>query len=844
MAQGTLLFADVSGSTALAERLSERGREGSEIVTATLNSYFGTMIQIVQAAGGDILTFGGDALLVLFSSDAHAQNAAHAALALLHELHDFERSVSGVGTFRLSMHIGVESGRIALVSAGPPDALRYGVMGATVNRVALAEGCGGRGELVVGPNTWQHIAVFASAEERQPGYFKVDHLVGQQHGSPVQEQLPSLDHSVAAVAELITRLEHLTPYLPPDLLVRILADPQRPRVEADLRPVTVLFAQLRGLGTFIESLPAADAANVLDAVLSPIQAAVQRYGGFINKLDLADEGEKILAVFGAPTAYEDHAERAGRAALAMLDVIADCRLQIVDCTDLQLRVGLNTGLVFAGNVGTAERKEYTVMGDAVNVAARVMAKAEWGAIWCSAATADRINPRLHCEDRGQAQVRGRVEALQLYALVGEREAVLPPVEHLPLVGRDVELAWLEERLDAVRAGSGRVLRISGEAGIGKTRLVAELLARHAAELRLIEVSCLSYATNTPYAPWSEVLKALCGITSGEAQEQRALKLAAALSQLGAGSEEWMPLLAELVRLDVADNVLVRALDPQQRQSRRFELIADLLLAEAAREPLMLFLDNLQWADQISLDLWQYLAGRVDEAPIALLAAHRSGLNWGDDTQGDRAEELVVPELPASACAALLDQQPEAAQLSPEVREQIVARADGNPLYLEELTRALAAQESEIALDALPDSLNELLLARIDRLDERSRTLLRVAAVIGQRFPVDVLRHIQGTDYQALLQQLTRLDAEEVTQLERENPERVHLFATRCCKRSPIRACSSPAAVKFTVVSAIIWSGAMPPIGRRCARSTAIACSPAAWCRSGATAPCCAALTAR
>lgn len=149
--EGSLLFADVSGSTALAERLSALGREGTEIVTDTLNSYFGTMIQIIQRAGGDLITFGGDALLVLFEGAEHARAATATALGLLRELSDFQRHVPGVGTFPLSMHIGVERGRVALVSAGQPRALRYSAMGHTVNGVAVAEGYGGRGELVLGP---------------------------------------------------------------------------------------------------------------------------------------------------------------------------------------------------------------------------------------------------------------------------------------------------------------------------------------------------------------------------------------------------------------------------------------------------------------------------------------------------------------------------------------------------------------------------------------------------------------------------------------------------------------------------------------------------------------------
>jgi adenylate cyclase len=763
---GSLLFTDVSGSTALAERLTSLGREGTEIVTNTLNDYFDRMVQIVQAFGGDLLTFGGDALLVLFSDPAHAHTATAAALELLHELRDFERTVPGFGHFTLTMHIGVASGRVALVSAGRPDAPRYSAMGHAVNEVARAEGYGGKGELVVAPATWQLIADRAEGQLRDEGYMLITgmHQTAAPRLTPVVGTMPQA--TLAGLAALAGELDQICPYLPPNLVDRIMADPQRPLIEADLRPVTVLFAQVLGLGELVESLDPAQAVAAVDAFLRPMQAAIEQYGGYVNKLDIADEGDKLLAIFGAPVAYEDHAERAARAALAMLALHGEQSEQsevgsaqfLVLRSQFSLRIGLNTGNVFAGNVGTAERKEYTVMGDAVNVAARVMSKTAWGEIWCSAMTASLIESRLLCEDRGSVSVKGKSDPLPLLRLVGEQALSAPseaePVT--PLIGRQRELAWLRERLGRAATGQGQAARLVGDAGIGKSRLLAALREEpQASSMRLLHVACLSFATNTPYAPWSELLKDLCGIRSGDPPPTRQARLANALGKLGEEKLAWAPLLAELVGLHVEESPLMRALDPQQRQERRFALIAELL----ATEPFLVMIDNLHWADQVSLDLWQFLCKAASESALFLLAAHRPGLEWGSGLQGDQAEVLEVSELP----------------------DQLVRRAGGNPLFLEELLRAILSNDHDgsgatvNAFDALPDSLNGLLLARIDRLDERSRSLLRLAAVIGQRFPISVLQSIQRTDYQALIGQLLKLDNQELTVMEREDPERVHLF---------------------------------------------------------------------
>jgi adenylate cyclase len=785
---GSLLYADISGSTALAERLSALGREGIEIVTAALNEFFATMLQIIQRAGGDLLTFGGDALLVLFSGTDHALIATRAALDLLAQLSDFSWTVPGIGMLSLGMHIGVESGPVALASAGAPDALRYSAFGSTVNRVAHAEASGRRSELVVGPGTWPLIAGSSDATALAAGYWKVAALAAatEPADNPV-ETLPN-GSPEELVPLLLQQLERISPYLPADLLARIVADPQRPALEADLRPVTVLFAQVTGLGPLIETLEPPMAARLLDAVLQPMQAAVQQYGGFVNKLDLAEEGDKLLAIFGAPIACEDHAERAARAALAMFEARDFIRRAVADILGtaepplLNARIGINTGSVFAGNVGTATRKEYTVMGDAVNVAARVMAASSWNEIWCSEASRQAIAGRLTVRDCGQLAVKGKQAPLQLFQLLGiTSDSVADAGISRPLIGRTAERALLHRRLEQLRNGHGCILRIMGDAGVGKSRLTAALLDDlHAAGYQSFVVNCLSYETNTPFAPWSEWLKRFCGIATGDPQPRRAAYLRAALRELSPDAEDWLPLLAGLVRLDSADTVLTRALDPQQRQERRAELIADLLCSAARRAGgMVLIFEDLHWADQASLDLWCYIAGCIAHVPVLLLGVHRPDLRWGSSNQEDGAFVLHLSELSLEESHRLLEASPAAGELSPRLREQIVARAAGNPLYLEEMLRAMQSGGKRTlgtgALNQLPDSLHGLLLARIDRLTEPERSLLRVAAVIGHRFPADILRSLSAEDVRTLLRSLAHLDNESLTVLEREVPEQVRSF---------------------------------------------------------------------
>lgn len=786
---GTLLFADLSGSTALAERLSALGREGIEIVTDFLNHIFATMIHVVQEYGGDLVSFGGDALLVFFDDERHPRTATRAALALQAALHDYVRMVPGIGSFPMHLHIGVESGQVAFVSAGPPNALRYSVIGRGVNGVAMAEGLAGPGEVVVGPSSWSSLAAYAQGVEVAPGFRRIDDMqAALRPHEPLLDEPPITAAPQEAIPQLLDDLDHISPYIPAPLLNRILASPEQPQIEADLRPVTVLFAHTIGLEALAEQLANDQAAQAIQMYITHMQEAVEQFGGMLNKIDVAEEGIKLVAIFGAPVAYEDHTERAARAALEMQRRLETVNRQLAHLigqtanpatsrndwfTGLRQRIGLNLGTAFAGNVGDITRKEYTVMGDAVNVAARVMSTSAWDEIWCSDETMQAVAARMQGEARGHALLKGKAAPLSLFRLCGERDlstTTLDKLEH-PLIGRDKELVWMREHMRSALGGHGRVVRIVGDAGVGKTHLTAALLAEaRAAGMQIISAACFSYTASIPYAAWAEWLKSFCGIASGDDDSTRTRKLTEQLADLGAAMEDWLPVLGDLVRLDVSDNWLTRGLDPHMRQTRRFELLEQLLFHATESRPVLALFEDMHWADPISLDLWQQVAGRLAHRPILLLGVHRPSL---ETALNDAAHMLELRELSDEESSAMLALLNGDGALSEAIQRQLIDRAAGNPLFLSELLHAVKDQHRPLA--DLPESLNGLLLSRIDQLDETSRGVLRVASVIGQRIPFGVLQSIQRTDQQALLRQLARLDAQEMTLLERSEPERVHTF---------------------------------------------------------------------
>lgn len=789
---GSLLFADLSGSTALADRLGAIGREGIERVTELLNEIFSSLIAIIHQHDGDLLAFGGDALLVFFNDAQHAHTAIHAAQELQHAMRGKAYTMAGVGHFPLSLHIGIESGPVAFVSAGASHALYYSALGTTVNRVALAEAHANAGEIVIGPMSYEHIGPDMQAVELSAGYRRIEGSITLHKHAMRRVELDPPQNLNAILEDL----DRLSAYVPDALLQRILVDPQQPNIEAELRPVTVLFMQIVGLEEIIEQLRVEEAAALIQHLLSPGQQIIEHYGGVINKVDVAEQGVKLVAMFGAPIAYEDHTQRAARAALALHDYWTNYnnRPQPTDvAVTTRQRIGINLGTVFAGNVGSAERKEYTVMGDAVNVAARVMSATPWYEIWCSEAVAQAIAAHMRCEPRTTINLKGKSRASTLYQLLAERDVPLAAASHEhELVGREQELAWLHNQLHQAMAAQGRIVRIVGEAGIGKSRLCSAILQdMQLSQGRLISVTCFSYTASIPYWVWSEWLKAACGMNSFDNDVTRVHKLRETLSELGADIERWLGLMGELIQLDIPESLESRSLDPKSRQEQRFDIIERLILQMADRQPLIILFENLHWADSVSLDLWQRLSQRIQQHPILLLGVHRPTALI--DTS-DNAHIMILGELAKAESRVLIDSLAGDYQLSEQVVQELIRRSAGNPLFLTELVRALKERierasagkqahplsfsmlhASLALLDDLPVNLNGLLLSRVDRLDEASRSVLRMASVIGQRIPFGVLQSIQPGDQRVLLRQLTRLDHEQITYTERVEPERIHVF---------------------------------------------------------------------
>ncbi len=812
LAEGTFLFADISGFTALADRLSALP-DGTEKLTELINTCFTAMLQEADRSchgpdgGGpdaalpayDLLKFGGDAMLLLFSGPHHARLALRAALNMQRRMTDVVQEALALGATWLGMHIGVNSGRFLDAHVGTPRIMKKVEVGHALNLTARAEEMAGPGQIVVGPGTHQAVRDWLAAQPLADGFYLVDRQAMDSAAGDAAPPAPPPDlKPPQALEALVASLDATVPYLLPGLLAKIVLDPHAPVVWADLKPVTVLFANLLGLDEMVAVMDgrlADQVTAILDRYLGAVMEIVARYDGTFNKVDLAQEGDKLLILFGAPHAHEDDPQRAVRAALEMQEALRPFKelKGPWGVFSLRLRVGIHSGSVFAGNVGSPRRKEYTVMGDAVNLAARLMAAAEPGQVLVSQETRRRLGDGFVCQLLQPLQVKGKSRPVPVCLVSGLQQegfAARRVARHGRLIGRQPEMARLKAAVGRVLGGEGQVISLVGEAGVGKSRLVDELAA-HAERvgMRVLRGGCVSYGGAMAYLPWSELLHGLLGWTVEDTAARRQEKLKETLAAADPGLADWAPVVASVLGLAVPETSLTRALDAKLRKERFFDIVSRLLEAHAGRLPQLLIFEDIQWADPISLELLDYVVRNLGDSPILLVSVRRPA---GSPPQWEglaHHQTLHLSEMSAHESQELARSLLRLPSLPAALESLILDRAQGNPFYLEEVIHVLidrgylAPDDGEYRLIGdpsaieIPDTISGVVMSRIDSLDEGSRTVLRVASVIGRVFAFRVLQAIYPSPIgeTALLGRLETLQRADLTPLEEPAPNLKHIF---------------------------------------------------------------------
>jgi adenylate cyclase len=541
-----------------------------------------------------------------------------------------------------------------------------------------------------------------------------------------------------------------------------------PASDGDRRPVTVLFADLAGFTALSEGLDPEDVRAIQADLFREMSASIERYEGFVEKF----VGDAVMAVFGAPRAHEDDPERGLRAALLMRDQmdVLNRRWERRVGRPLALHIGINTGPVVAGRIGSTADAAYAVTGDTVNTAARLQSAAPSGEIFIGDATYQLTQHAFAFAPREEIALKGKSEPVGIYRLLGPLATRLSArgLEGLglaaPLVGRERELGRMQAVFDEVRAGRAQVLSLIGEPGAGKSRLQRDFFAGLEAAGRLDGVTirraaCSALGEQT-YGAVAALLRDAYEVEHGDSVDVTRRKLAAGLETLGVGAEDRAAMVAALIRVFglEQDDARIHHLEPEQLKRQIFMAARALVERRLAAGPLVLVVEDLHWADAASIELLGALADRLAERPLLVLLMYRPTLD-PDALDTGRTPHTGIELMPLSLSSSedLLGAWfGDATRLFPEhLRALILERAGGNPFYLEEVVRALVAAgvlvrdgqawhcTAEAATAQVPTTLHGLLLARLDRLEAAERRVIQEAAVIGPHFEVPLLKAVSA-----------------------------------------------------------------------------------------------------
>jgi class 3 adenylate cyclase/tetratricopeptide (TPR) repeat protein len=700
--EGSMAFVDISGFTRLSERLARRGKLGAEELTEAIGACFTRLLAVAGANGGGLLKFGGDALLLWFSGDDHPARASRGAVGMRRALREFGGIQTPGGRTSLRMSVGVHSGAFHFFLVGSSHRELI-VTGPAATEMVAMETTAAAGEIVISPTTAAQLPPRVLGRAKAPGVL----LSREPRGLPLE--------AATRPRTIVARLGECVP-------TAVRAHLTSGSEEPEHRRVVVAFLRFEGTDEMIVRSGPETAASALHGLVRAVQEAVDgREVAFLGT-DIDRDGGKIILASGAPVTTGEDEDRVLLALRQVLD--AD--------PPLSVRIGVNRGRVFAGDIGPPYRRTYTVMGDAVNLGARLMAAAEPGQILTTKEVLDHCRARFDSTALEPLQVKGKARPVQAHRVgpvIGSRETRAEV--SVPLVGREKEMAVLTAALASTRDGRGGVVEVVGDAGIGKSRLLEELRG-HAEGAIVLGTICELYESSTPYFPFHTLLRSALGI---EAADERGVLTGLRDVVRGEAPEvaPWLQLVGVVLGTEMPPTPEIEQLEEEFRRPRLEQAVLQLLTARLTRPTLMTF-EDVHWMDEASADLLTRLVEAASRLPW-LICVTRRDVDTG--FVAHPKETVLRPEpLNASQSTALIDAASEETPLAPHDITALAQRSGGNPLFLRELLAV--AREGGHGIQELPDSVEAAITARIDRLPSRERTVLRRAAVLGSTFTRDLL----------------------------------------------------------------------------------------------------------
>ena len=772
--QTIVAFADVSGFTAMSERLSAMGKEGAETLTSILNSYFTTMIGIITKAGGFVGKFGGDAMTIFFierdplNSTPCVQNAVKTMLDLQEKMADFQEMQTRGGVFSLGMKIGMASGSTLFKVVGCENEIgrEFLLAGKPLDDAAVAEHHGTSGEVILTSELAKSGVITGS--KIGDGFFKANPKF-----KPVKTTLKAKKIPVTQ-----SWVEIAKSFIDPAVNHRIALGMDS---VGEIRRVSVIFISFSGFD-YDNDIKVGEK---LAELYAWIYSVTTKYGGSINKVDMGDKGSKLIITFGTPTAHENDEELAIYCGLELVG-----GQELIKDLGITLRMGIATGSVFAGEVGAPERQEYTIMGSVVNLSARIMSHSLKGQLLTDKATYDRVKDIFEFSEPKHIQFKGIAEPLPVYHARGlkGKSADKREVKRLPLVGRKDEMSNALQVLETVRNNKLQILIIRGLTGTGKSRLSREIIdIITKSNFKIGGGEALSYAKKSPFFIWISILRKLMELSGTGSADDVLRQLEKVVSEADPSNTFRLPIIASLLGIQCEDNDITRHFDGQLRQENLFDFVVQYLKYLTEKSPITILIEDAQWIDKSSLALIEYLARNLTDFPVLFIYVRRPYSQdfkspfIGKIEGNEAATVITLNELSGKETEKLVLQKYNATGIDDKLMKFVFDSSHGNASFIEQLLDNLLSsgvikltpdpecegvyidKEGDLSDVEVPDSLNSLIMSQLDRLNPQSKLTVNVAAAIGRQFQVEVVTgsYPVELDIEKIISSMDELDSREI-----------------------------------------------------------------------------------
>ena len=583
------------------------------------------------------------------------------------------------------------------------------------------------------------------------------------------------------------KLEKIQRYLPGGLTEKILA--QRGKIEGERKQVTVMFCDAEGFSLLSEKLGPEKVYAIMDEVFETLIHKVNEFGGTVNKMT----GDGVMALFGAPIALEDAPQRAIRSALAIQREIArfSDRTKAETGAPLRMRIGIHTGPVVVGSLGNDLRVEFTAVGDTVNLASRMEGLAEPGTVYVTEETFKLTEGLFRFEALGEREVKGKEAPVRAYRVIApstQRTRFDVSAERglTPFLGRERELELLLDGLERAKAGRGQAFSVMGEAGVGKSRLLYEFRKAIANEdVIFLEGRCLSYSTNVAYHPVIDLLKSTFDIHEGDDDDRIRDRVKKGLKEQGADESSTLPFVLEMLSVKES-GIDAMGLTPEVRKDRTLEALKRIVLKGSERRPLVMAVEDLHWVDKSSEEAFKDMLDAISGAQLLLIFTYRPEFvhTWGGKSYHNQVNlnRLSNRETLAMASYILGTEI-----MGEDLEELILNKTEGIPFFVEEFMKSLKDLgiiewkdsgyylAKDITEVAIPSTIQEVIMARVDSLPDGAKSVLQTGSAIGREFSCELIKRVTGIPTQEMTPHLSVLRDSELLYERGIFPQATYIF---------------------------------------------------------------------